>query len=255
MQPIRRALSGRSGLGAAIGPTAVGISAPVAGAATSAFVAGTSIGAWAGPIGAGVGALVGIIAGLWAAHDARAAGAKSENAAVGSAVQAFDASLSAVFQAANSGQVTGAQAVTICQQILQQYWTGIAPYTSGPGRSDASRGGSACSGLSCNKSCTAGCCVGCLDIAPSIQNCVNVLASPNGGTATILKVYASSYGLSARNSYTLTYTPPPAGSVAGIANALSSGSLTSALSTGTIAGLPLWAVLGGVALAIYAARQ
>src|SRR5208337_288467 len=102
------ALSGLRGLGSTpIGPTVVGASAPIAAAAVTlpSVSSALGLGAAAGPIGAGIGVLVGVIAGLWAAHDARAAGAKSENQALNSALTAFDASLRAIFQAANTGQV------------------------------------------------------------------------------------------------------------------------------------------------------
>jgi len=69
------ALSGLRGLGSTpIGPTVVGASAPIAAAAVTlpSVSSALGLGAAAGPIGAGIGVLVGVIAGLWAAHDARA---------------------------------------------------------------------------------------------------------------------------------------------------------------------------------------
>jgi len=258
------ALSGLRGLGSTpIGPTVVGASAPIAAAAVTlpSVSSALGLGAAAGPIGAGIGVLVGVIAGLWAAHDARAAGAKSENQALNSALTAFDASLRAIFQAANTGQVTGAQAAQACQQTLQSFWSGMAPYTTGPGRADASGGGMNCgtvnpsapctgmiSGHLCNKSCTATCCVGCQDLAPTIWQAVNVFNSPTGGSITACNVAGSSYGATARGSYTLTYTPPAASTVAGGLSALTSGSL----SAPSVGGLPLWAILAGAGLAIYA---
>jgi hypothetical protein len=243
---LRRESNGLQGLGAPAGPTTLSVAAPVAGAAASAVAAGASLGAAAGPIGAAVGALVGLIAGIWAGHDARAAGAKTENAALNSAVVAFDASIKAVFQAANAGQITGQQAVQLCQQIQQSYWQGMSSFMSGPGRSDCSNGGTncSCSDPYCkNKKCTAGCCAGCFDIMPSIANCITAFSSPTGGSAQILEIYGSSYGTQQRNAYTLAYTPPAAGSVAGVANSLTSGSIT---------GIPLIAILGAAALGIYA---
>ncbi len=200
-----------------------------------------------GPIGAGIGALAGAIAGIWASHAARAAGAKSENAALNSAVQAFDASLKAVFAAANSGQVTGAQAAQACQTILQNYWQGMVPYMVGPGRSDCSKQGMNCSCSPSNcgtKTCTAGCCAGCFDIMPSISSAVAALSSPTGGTAQISEVYPSKYGTTMRSAYQLTYTPPSAASVAGVANSLSS----------SVAGIPLW-LIAAAGLGLYVAMQ
>ena len=207
-----------------IGPAVTSVAAPIAGAITSSLVADTAAGAWAGPIGAGVGAVIGIIAGLWAAHDARVAGAKTENAAVASAVVAFDGSLKAIFQAANSGQLAPSDAVSALQQTLGYYWSSMAPYQSGPGRADASHGGAACGSVKCNKSCTAGCCVGCLDLTPAITAAIGVFQA-GGGTITVPQVYGDKYGLKTRSSYTLTYTPPSvAQSVTGELAALTSGS-------------------------------
>lgn len=259
----RRHGRGLRGLGAApLGPTIVGAGGAIGGSIIGSGVgAFSSLGAAAGPIGAGVAVLVGIIATMWAQHDARAAGAKTENAAVNSAVQAFDASLKAVFQAANSGQVTGSQAAGVCQQIFQSYWQGMQPYMSGPGRADSSAGGSKCGdgtlnkagpckgtpgGHKCDKACTAGCCVGCQDLYPTILQAVQVFNSPTGGTVTACNVAGSSYGAVNRGSYSLTYTPPAVDSVAGVADALTSSS---------VGGIPLWVLLAAGGLAAYAASR
>ena len=199
-----------------------------------------------GPIGAAVGALAGLIKGIFADHAANIAGAKTENAAVSAALQAFDASLQAIFQAANAGQVTGTQAAGAAQQVLQTFWQSMGSFTTGAGRADASKGGMNCSGLKCDKKCTVTCCVGCADLAPTIAQAVQVLSSPTGGTVTASTVYGDKYGLTQRAGYSLTYTPPAAGSAAGLASAVTSS---------TVAGIPLWVLLGGVGLAIYASRQ
>lgn len=261
-------LEGLRGLGEA-GAQILGTSAPIAAIGTtigvSSLAAGTALGSFAGPIGAGVGALVGIIAGLWSAHAARAKGAQTENVAINSALQAFDGSLQAVFQAANSGSVTGAQAAQVCQQILQQFWQGMAPFTTGPGRADASNLGancgtvnpaSPCSGMlnghKCNSSCTATCCVGCQDLVPTIASAISALSSPTGGTMTACNVAGSSYGASGRGSYTLTYTPPQVSSVAGAAASLTSDLSVGSLTSDSVLGIPLWLLLLGGGVGIYA---
>jgi hypothetical protein len=219
---------------------AVGASAPIAGAVTTAALssvyAGTAIGAWAGPIGAGVGAVVGIIAGLYAAHAARAKGAKSENEAVNAFLPAFDQGLKTIFQQANSGQLSAADAISAIDNLWAQWWANMAPYQSGPGRADSSKGGTQCGsgqinpagpcqgtigGHKCDKSCTAGCCVGCQALYQTILQAVQVFQNPAGGSITACSVSGSKYGASARGSYSLTYTPP--GGVAGLGNALSFG--------------------------------
>lgn len=247
-----------AGLGVSA-PAAVASLAPVAATGTSIAAAGAA-GSWAGPIGAGVGILVGLIAGLWAAHDARVKGAKTENAVMNSAVQAFDASLQAIFAAANSGQVTGAQAASECQSVLATYWSEMRPYQSGPGAADASNGGSGCAsvtvcnqqtapGLPCNKSCTAGCCVGCDVLTPTINQAIAIFQA-GGGTLSVCPVYGSSYGGSDRASYTLTYAPPAPTATSTVTNAISSvlsptvaGSSSSSLLTLGLLGLGLLLVL------------
>lgn len=263
-------MRGLNGLGAGVSaPQLLTTGAAVGTSAASSAGAFAALGAAAGPVVAGIGALVGIIAGLWSAHNARAAGAKTENAALNSAVTAFDSSLRAVFQAANAGSVTGAQAAQACQTILQSYWTGMAPYQTGPGRADASKGGASCASpgtlnlttdncaryngsLPCNKSCTAGCCVGCNDLAPAIMAAISVFSSPTGGSVNVCTVQGSGYGATTRSGYTLTYTPPAATSVAGVADSLTG--VASSLTSSSVAGIPLWLLLAG-GIGIYAATR
>jgi hypothetical protein len=233
------------GAGVPTGPMVVGSSAPIAGAITTSVIssmatAGSTLAAAAGPIGMAVAVVVGEIASLWAAHDARAAGAKTENAAVSSAVQAFDGSLKAIFAAANAGTLSAADAINQCQILLQTFWQRMAPYMTGPGRADASGGGSncgtvnpaaACSGMTgghaCDKSCTVTCCVGCQNITPTIwqaiQSLQGTLPSNSQGIFNACPIAGDKYGLAARGSYTLQYIPPPAGAVSSIESALGGG--------------------------------
>jgi hypothetical protein len=231
-------------------------------ASTGAAVGGGLIasaagaGALAGPIGAGIGALVGVIAALWSAHAARAKGATTENQALNSALPTFFQSVQAIFSAANSGQITGAQAASTIQSVYQTFWSQMCPFTTGPGRADASNCGASCGGPTnmaapcsgmpnghfCNSSCTATCCVGCQDLLPIVAQAQAVFMSPTGGTVQLCTVSASKYGLTASGGGTVTYTPPAPTSAAGIANSLES-------STSTIAGIPLWMVLAGGGLA------
>ena len=249
-------------------------------------VSGLAAGALTAGIGAGVAVLVGVLAGLWAKHEARIAGAKQENQAINSAVQTFDAGLKAIFAAANStnlGQyITAAQASQYTQQLLQQFFAQMAPFTHAPGAADASGGGTNCGssslnpsgpcmgtpgGHQCNAQCTATCCVGCQDLYPTVLQALQVFASPTGGTITACTVYGSKYGATQRGSYTLTYKPPvlptPAAAVGGAVSSLLATSPTavasgasslassavSAVETSTVVGIPLWMLLvgGGVA--------
>jgi len=251
-----------------IGPATVCKGGGTACSAAESAAQGAAQGfAFGGPIGAGIGAIAGAIAGIWASHAARAKGAKTENAAVNSAVQAFDQSMQAIFAAANSSDpsvnISGAQAAEQVQQVFQSYWQGMAPFMTGPGRKDSSNFGANCGdatlnpagpcagtphGHMCDSGCTAGCCVGCQDLYPTMLQAVQVFNSPTGGTVQACAVASSKYGASARSSYSLTYTPPTiASSVAGAASGLISdltGGLTAGGSGGGSLLLPLALVAG-----------
>jgi gas vesicle protein len=260
---------GGAGIGpwSVVGPATVckggGTACSAAISAAQGAAQGFSIG---GPIGAGIGAIAGAIAGIWASHAARAKGAKTENQAVNSAVQAFDQSIKAIFDAANSSDptvnISGAQAAEQCQQVLQAYWQSMAPFMTGPGRKDSSNFGANCGdgslnpagpcagtpgGHKCDSHCTAACCVGCQDLYPTILQAVQVFNSPTGGTITVCGVASSKYGASARSSYTLTYSPPTfAGQAGGLISELTSGFTTGAGGGGTTSALllPLALVAG-----------
>jgi hypothetical protein len=253
-----------------IGPAIVSKSGGAVSSALESAAAGAAQGSKFGPIGAAVGAVAGAISGLWASHNARAAGAKNENTALNSAVIAFDGSLKAIFAAANStelsSQITAPQAIQLLQQTLMQYWQGMAPFTSGPGAADASGGGTKCSsvvvcnqqsspGLKCDKSCTAGCCVGCDVFTPTINQAIAIF-NAGGGTLNVCEVYGSGYGATTRPSYTLTYTSPTAAATAAGGTASAAGSAAAAVAPAsvvsgfmseTIAGVPVWMVAAGVA--------
>jgi hypothetical protein len=255
-----------------IGPAVVSKSGGAVSSAIESAAAGAAQGAKFGPIGAAVGAVAGAIAGLWASHAARASGAKDENTALNSAVIAFDGSLQAIFSAANStelsSQISAVEAVQLLQQTLQSYWQGMAPFMTGPGRADASSGGSKCAsvitcnqqsspGLSCNAKCTAGCCVGCDVFTPTINQAIAIF-NAGGGTLNVCEVYGSGYGATTRASYALIYTPPAAtaaASAAGTTATPGAPATAAAASTGlldeSIFGIPVWMAAAGVAAYLF----
>lgn len=213
----------------------VGATAPIAGKGTAAILTSLAV-PGAGLIAAGVTVLVGVIAGLWAAHNARVKGARAENEAINSAVQTWDAGMRAIFDAANSSDpaknVPGPVAAQQVQQLWSTFWAQMSPYMHSPGTSDTSGGGVHCGdgtlnpggpctgtpgGHKCDRSCTATCCVGCQDLYPSMLQALNVLNSPTGGTVQVCTVYGSGYGAQQRGGYTLTYTPPTLPSIASTA--------------------------------------
>jgi len=260
------------------GPQAVAASGAIVAAATPALVKNLapSLVSSIPLIGAGIAVLTAVIAGLWAAHDKRVAGAKAENQAINSAVQTFDAGLKAIFAAANSADatqnITATQAQSFLPQLLQTFWQKMAPYTTAAGAADASHGGQSCGtpqpnagqpsictvstgatmvgGHSCNKDCTATCCVGCNDLVPTIAEAMALFQNPTGGTMWVCTVYGSSYGANLRSAYQLTYTPPTvtaAATASGVAST-AAGALSEVQTAAAAAGLPSWMPLAAGAV-------
>jgi hypothetical protein len=111
--------------------------------------------------------------------------------------------------------------------------------------------------------------VGCNDLWPSALDAIAILNNPKGGTLNTCTVYGSGYGATQRPGYSLTYTPPPATSVAGVAGAVSNaltgsagGGIVSTAAdplvggtTTTILGLPWYLVVGGGVAAFLAFRR
>lgn len=235
-----------------IGPAIVDPTGSTAKSALKSAGAGAAQGAtFGGPIGAGIGAIAGAIAGIWASHAARVKGAKAENQAINSAVQAFDAGIKAIFDAANSSDpntaITGPQAAQLVQQLYGQFWQEMLPFTHGPGAKDSSGGGANCGssqlnpagpcagtpqGHKCDGNCTATCCVGCQDLYPVMLQAVAVFNNPSGGSVQVCTVVGSKYGANQRAGYTLTYTPPAiTSSAAGLLSELTGGASGGSSST------------------------
>lgn len=271
-------LRGWAGLGADVATTTISTAGAVGSkVATGALTSSGAIavGSLAIPlIGAGIAIVTSIIAGLWSAHEARAAGAKTENAQVSSAVQAFDGGMRAIFSAANSNDpstnISATQAAQAVQALYSQFWASCCKFTQGLGRADTSNCGASCGGPTstsapcagmpyghkCDTSCTVSCCVGCQDIKPSADMAIAVFQA-NGGTVQVCPIAGDKYGLASRGGYSLTYTAPAiansvASSVAGAASGLLS-DLTggSASAAGGSSILPLLAL---AAVAFFALR-
>lgn len=177
------------------------------------------------PISQVIGSGVTLVMGLLAAHDRRVQIAKEENSAVQQAVAALDTDLQTIFAAANAGDMSASVAVECCQAVSAWYWQFIGPFQQGPQRGQVSCGSNsrkpgpnvgtlqgACYGADsapCNgKSCTAGCCIGCNVIDPTLANCIWLFSQPKGGKVTACTVVGNKYGLRSRAGYVLTYKPP-----------------------------------------------
>lgn len=234
---------------------AAGTAAAVPAAASSIA---TSTGLALGPVTAGLsivaGALTALIGGLFAAHALRAKQAKDENSAMNIGVQGFDSDLAKVQQAYNSGQIDAAGAIQAVGIILQNYWALVTPHIQ-PGRNGCS-GGANCASSNfaknyCSGNIGAACCAGCAVLNQGINGPQGVIAAINGtstlgnnpankNTAYIPEVYASKYGGQNRAAYNLVFQQ----------NASPGG--LGALTTSTIAGIPMWVLLaGGLGLILF----
>jgi hypothetical protein len=243
------------------------------GVATGAIAAGSAISIALPVIGIALGAIFGS---LWAAHEARIQGAKTENALLNSLIPTVISAVQAVFTALSNGTATPAQGIAALQAIWSQYWQEVSQVETGPGQAGgasqcvtkAGAGlhitgtssvqnppGSNFSGygpVAFNRSCTASCGVGCMWVASWVNTGI-ALINAGGGTVTFDGVVGNKYGLSNTSPLTITYKPPAAGSAsAAVSNVASS---VASLAGGTIFGLPIWGVALVVGVGIWAVSR
>lgn len=161
----------------------------------------------------GIGAVIGIGLTLWMGHLARAKGARDENAALNILVPGFQQSVQAEFQALNAGQASPTTALQDLETIRTSFWTAIAKYQTGPGQHThpctpiASGGCDRGDGYGitpCDKSCTAGCCIGCDAVEPIICNAKSIIMAGGGSFKTPV-IGGSKYGYTGSASYVLSY--------------------------------------------------
>lgn len=222
---------GYMGDGSAAAAQGTKMAAPVAGTVVTSLAASAGWGAWAGPVGAAVAVGIGLIAGLLAAHALRAKQAKNENSAVNIGVSGFDSDLRKIQQAFSSGQADLSTSVQAAQLVLQNYFSLVTP-TIQPGRNGCNGGASCPSPASdtaassyCKGNIGAACCVGCIDIVPSVLGPDGVIAALQGqstapeghNVAKIRKVFPSKYGAKQRDAYALTFDSPASSVTAGSA--------------------------------------
>jgi hypothetical protein len=212
--------------GVAPNTTAALIGTAGAAGASLATMAGTTAGITAlGAATVGIGVVIGIGLALWMGHLARVKGAKDENAVLNELVPNFSKCLIAEMDALNQGKVAPAAALQDLETIRSTYWGAIAPYQKGPGQHthpcgalsfDADPRGTYSPGCSpvlstgknttvCDKSCTAGCCIGCDYVEPAICSAKYIIQN-GGGTVKVAAVGGSKYGYTGQPGFTLTYT-------------------------------------------------
>jgi hypothetical protein len=221
-------LPGQGASGAAPNTSASIIGSVGAGGAGLASLAAMPAGITAlGAATVGIGVVVGVGLALWMAHLARVKGAKDENAVLNELVPNFSKCLIAEFDALNSGKVTAAAAIQDLETIRGTYWAAIAPYQKGPGQhthpcsplmqDDPLKSGEYAPGCipwksasmqttPCDKTCTAGCCVGCDYVEPAICSAKYLIQS-GGGAIKVHAVGGSKYGYTGQAGFTLVYTP------------------------------------------------
>lgn len=157
--------------------------------------------------------------GLLAAHDKRVKQAKDENEALNLAMVSFDSDIQQVFEMANKGALTANDAQNAIAAMNDAFWNYIKPYQMGSqpcpaGMDDVQNGcwymyrignKKGCDG---SKTCTAGCCVGCNVVQPSLTRALKVFQD-GGGSVHVCEIVGNKYGATPRPGYDLTYVAPP----------------------------------------------
>jgi len=167
---------------------------------------------------------------LLAQHSLRLKDAKTENAAIPPVVAAFDADVSAIVAAYNSGQATPATCAQACAAVDANIRSSLQNGTvSAGGKPIPGTAWNSTSGFAgkCDKTCTAGCCVYYGDLGPVLSLMTLVMGgaplyqqwgakdprlqlTSTGAVITVPEVFASKYGGQDRPSYQITLTRPPA---------------------------------------------
>jgi hypothetical protein len=256
---------GRVYLGSGIAQTGInaGISYGASQAATAATTAGFSLLGTAIPV---VGTIFGaLLGGILAAHAARVAGAKNENAALNSLVPQIQADIQQIAAAYNSGQITPDQAIQALQTVQQSFWSTMAPFEKNPGQaggpgtctSTGTQKGAAgtpmTSTVKCDKSHTASTCVGCIWINNYVDQFTQLIQKGAVGTFQLQgPIEGNGYGFVGAPAMSITLrTPPPASAISAAAGGITG--LLAGSGTGLsmpIFGIPVWILLavGGLYL-------
>ena len=152
---------------------------------------------------------------LFAAHTARLAAAKNENAAVAQIIAPFDQDVQQLAQLWNSGQVSPAQFIQFVQQVDTATYNYMKNLVSKSGTAWSDTNGMA---GKCDKTCTAACCVYYGDLGPVLSGMIvaaggqgkwgpndpRISIQPGGTVITVPEVFASKYGGIDRKGYTVT---------------------------------------------------
>ena len=195
-----------------VGAGGAGVTAGTAAAAAG----GAGSGLVAGAVTFGVGAVVGLAAVLWAKHEARIKGAKTENAAVNLIAPAWKESLLGIMAAYNAGQISDVVAVNELESLRSLTYAALQKYNHTPGVDWA--GGGSQPGLgpnklqywsvTCDKHCTIGCCLFNGAMGPGISNVEALIKHKIAGPTITIPAMAPkpAYGFRGLDKFTVTVT-------------------------------------------------
>lgn len=156
-----------------------------------------------------------LLGALLAAHKARLAGAKNENAAVAQVISPFDDFIKQAVQYYNTGQVSSADFINYVAQFDAKLYSYMKSFVGHPGTAWDDATGMA---GKCDKKCTAACCVYYGDLGPVLSNLITAAGGQGkwgandprlsmqagGAVIQVPEVFASKYGGVDRKGYQIT---------------------------------------------------
>ena len=156
-----------------------------------------------------------LLGALLAAHSARLAGAKNENAAVAQVISPFDDFVKQAVQYYNTGQASPTDFVNYVAQFDAKLYSYMKSFVGHPGTAWDDTEGMA---GKCDKKCTAACCVYYGDLGPVLSNLITAAGGQGkwgandprlsmqagGAVIQVPEVFASKYGGVDRKGYSIT---------------------------------------------------
>jgi hypothetical protein len=156
-----------------------------------------------------------LLGALLAAHKARLAGAKTENAAVAQVIAPFDDFVKQAVQYYNTGQVDASTFINYVSQFDATLYSYMKSFVGHAGTAWNDQTGMA---GKCDKTCTAACCVYFGDLGPVLSNLITAAGGKGkwgandprlsvqagGAVIQVPEVFASKYGGVDRKGYQIT---------------------------------------------------
>ena len=173
-----------TGINSNLFKTEVGAAAGGASAgAAAAGAASTGAGITAGAVTFGIGALAGLAVALWAKHEARIKGAKTENAAMNIIAPGWVEAIQGIIAQYNAGTINDLTTVSELKQLRKLVYDDLLKYNHEPGVNWS--GGGNQPGIAgvqqywtvkCSKHCTIGCCIFNNVIGPVTNNAMALVS-------------------------------------------------------------------------------